>query len=197
SQLLQAQKMEAVGQLAGGVAHDFNNLLTVIVGYGAMAGTRIGAGPGVRELSEINRAAERAKQLTQQLLAFSRQQVLEPVVLDLNEVIGAVVPMLTRLISENIEIGVLGDVDAPPVLADRGQVEQVVLNLAVNARDAMLDGGTLTIETRRVRLDERYVAEHAGVQAGVYACLSVADTGVGIEGETQSRIFEPFFTTKD
>jgi PAS domain S-box-containing protein len=197
SQLRQAQKMEAVGQLAGGIAHDFNNLLTVISGYGGMARNRVGVGPGARELDQIENAADRAAQLTHQLLAFSRQQVLEPVVLDLNEVIGAVSPMLTRLIGENVEIGVLTDEEAPPVLADRGQIEQVIVNLVVNARDAMPEGGTLTIETRQVHLDERYADEHAGVEAGTYACLSVTDTGTGIDRETQSRIFEPFFTTKD
>ncbi|MFL5946636.1 MAG: ATP-binding protein [Gaiellaceae bacterium] len=197
SQLRQAQKMEAVGQLAGGVAHDFNNLLTVISGYGGMARQRIGVGPGARDLDEIERAAARAAQLTQQLLAFSRQQVLEPIVLDLNEVIAAVTPMLMRLIGENVEIGVLTEENAPPVLADRGQIELVIVNLVVNARDAMPDGGTLTIETRGVHLDERYANEHAGVEPGEYACLSVTDTGTGIDRETQSRIFEPFFTTKD
>ncbi len=189
--------MEAVGQLAGGVAHDFNNLLTVISGYGGMARNRIGVGPGARDLDEIERAAERAAQLTHQLLAFSRRQVLEPVVLDLNEVIGAVTPMLVRLIGENVEIGVLTEEDAPPVLADRGQLELVIVNLVVNARDAMPEGGTLTIETRGVHLDRRYAAEHAGVEPGEYSCLSVTDTGTGIDRETQSRIFEPFFTTKD
>jgi len=197
SQLRQAQKMEAVGQLAGGVAHDFNNLLTVISGYGGMARNRIGVGPGARDLDEIERAAERAAQLTHQLLAFSRRQVLEPVVLDLNEVIGAVTPMLMRLIGEDVEIGVLTEEDAPPVLADRGQLELVIVNLVVNARDAMPEGGTLTIETRGVHLDRRYAAEHAGVEPGEYSCLSVTDTGTGIDRETQSRIFEPFFTTKD
>jgi PAS domain S-box-containing protein len=197
TQLRQAQKMEAVGQLAGGVAHDFNNLLTVIAGYSGMARNRIGSGPGVRELAEIDRAAERATQLTQQLLTFSRQQVLNPVVLDLNGVVDAVTPMLSRLIGEDIEIGVLAAHDTPPLVADRGQIEQVIVNLAVNARDAMPDGGTLTIETRGVRLDERYAAEHAGVEPGHYACLSVTDTGVGIDRTTQARIFEPFFTTKE
>ena len=196
-QLRQAQKMEAVGQLAGGVVHDFNNLLTVISGFGGLARNRIGAGPGASELEEIERAAYRAAQLIKQLLAFSRQQRLELVVLDLNEVIGAVTPMLTRLIGENIEIGVLAAGDAPAVLADRGQIEQVIVNLVVNAREAMPDGGMLTIETRRVVLDERYAAEHAGVEPGEYACLSVTDTGSGIDRETQARIFEPFFTTKD
>jgi CheY-like chemotaxis protein len=188
--------MEAVGQLAGGVAHDFNNLLTVIAGYGTMARHRIGAGPGSRELVEVERAAERATQLTGQLLAFSRQQVLEPVALDLNEVVTSVTPMLARLIGDDIEIGVLGD-EAPPVMADRGQIEQVILNLCVNGRDAMPDGGTLTIETREQILDDRYAASRPDVQPGVYVCLTVTDTGVGIDRETQARIFDPFFTTKD
>ena len=197
NQLRQAQKMEAVGQLAGGVAHDFNNLLTVIAGYSGMARNRIGLGPGVRELTEIDRAAERAAQLTHQLLTFSRQQVLAPVVLDLNEVVDVVTPMLSRLIGEDIEIGVLAGKDTPPLIADRGQIEQVIVNLAVNARDAMPDGGTLTISTRGVNIDERYAADHAGIEPGHYACLSVTDTGVGIDQETQARIFEPFFTTKE
>src|SRR5262249_2982904 len=183
-QLRQAQKMEAIGHLAGGVAHDFNNLLTVISGYGAMARERIGAGPGGRELTEIERAAERAAQLTHQLLAFSRQQVVDPVVLDLNEVIAAVTPMLARLIGEHIEIGVLGADDVPHVFTDRGQIEQAIVNLAVNARDAMPNGGTLSIETQRVLLDERYAASHVGVKPGVYACIAVSDTGVGIDRET-------------
>jgi two-component system cell cycle sensor histidine kinase/response regulator CckA len=169
----------------------------VIAGYGGMARQRIGAGPGAAELQEIDRAADRATQLTRQLLAYSRQQVLEPVLLDLNEVVGVITPMLTRLISEDIEIGVLAGADAPLVLADRGQIEQVIVNFAVNARDAMPDGGTLTIETRKVRLDERYAVAHPGVVPGIYACLSVTDTGTGIDSETQARIFEPFFTTKE
>jgi PAS domain S-box-containing protein len=197
SQLRQAQKMEAIGHLAGGVAHDFNNLLTVISGYGAMARERIGAGPGGRELTEIERAAERAAQLTHQLLAFSRQQVVNPVVLDLNEVIAAVTPMLARLIGENIEIGVLGADDVPKVFADRSQIEQTIVNLAVNARDAMPDGGTLSIEAQRAQLDDRYAASHAGITPGAYACIAVSDTGVGIDRETQTHIFEPFFTTKE
>jgi two-component system cell cycle sensor histidine kinase/response regulator CckA len=196
-QLRQAQKLEAVGQLAGGVAHDFNNLLTVIAGYSGVARNRIGAGPGARELAEIDQATERATQLTRQLLAFSRQQVLRPELLDLNEVIEAVTPMLARLIGDDIQIGMLAAPDLSPVLADRGQIEQVIVNLVVNARDAMPRGGTVTIETREVRLDERYAAEHAGVEPGLYTSLSITDTGVGIDRETQSRIFEPFFTTKD
>jgi two-component system cell cycle sensor histidine kinase/response regulator CckA len=183
--LRQAQKMEAVGQLAGGVAHDFNNLLTVIGGYGEIARRRIGAGPGAAELAEVERATGRATQLTQQLLAFSRQQVLDPVVLDLNEVASSLVPMLRRLIGEDVEIAVLAESGLPPVVADRAQIEQVIVNLAVNARDAMPTGGTLTIETRAATLDEPYV------------CLTVTDTGVGMDAETLEHVFEPFFTTKE
>src|SRR3954467_14307451 len=165
-QLRQAQKMEAVGQLAGGIAHDFNNLLTVISGYGEIARRHIGAGPGANELGEIQRAAQRASDLTRQLLAFARRQVLEPVLLDLNEVVGGLVPMLSRLIGEDIEIAMLAPDALPPVLADRAQLEQVVINLAINARDAMPDGGTLAIETS---------AHDQHVQ------LAVSDTGTGID----------------
>ena len=180
-QLRQAQKMEAIGQLAGGVAHDFNNLLTVIGGYTEIARRNIGAGPGGNELAEVVRATERAAQLTRQLLAFSRQQMLDPAPLDLGEVAAALVPMLRRLIGEDIEIAMLAAPGLPSVLADRSQLEQVVLNLAVNARDAMPSGGTLTIETRVI--DER-------------VALIVTDTGVGMEREVLDRVFEPFFTTK-
>jgi two-component system, cell cycle sensor histidine kinase and response regulator CckA len=181
-QLRQAQKMEAVGQLAGGVAHDFNNLLTVIGGYSEIARRRIGAGPGANELVEVERAAERATQLTRQLLAFSRQQVMDAVSLDLGEVTAGLLPMLRRLIGEDIEIAVLADDALPAVLADRSQIEQVIVNLAVNGRDAMPTGGTLTIETRPVGDD---------------VCLAVTDTGVGMTRETLDRVFEPFFTTKE
>ena len=181
-QLRQAQKMEAVGQLAGGVAHDFNNLLTVIAGYGEIARRRIGVGPGTSELAEIQRAAERAGELTRQLLAFARKQVLEPVLLDVNEVAAGLVPMLSRLIGETIEIAMLAADELPPVLADRAQLEQVVINLAINARDAMPDGGTLAIET--------------GV-AGGQVRLAVSDSGTGIEPAMLERVFEPFYTTKD
>src|SRR4051794_21122540 len=146
-QLRQAQKMEAVGQLAGGIAHDFNNLLTVISGYAEIARHRIGAGPGAGDLREIQRAAERAARLTRQLLAFARRQGLEPVLLDVNEVAGGLVPMLSRLIGSDIEIAMLAGDALPPVLADRAQLEQVVINLAINARDAMPNGGTVAIET--------------------------------------------------
>jgi two-component system, cell cycle sensor histidine kinase and response regulator CckA len=181
-QLRQAQKMEAVGQLAGGVAHDFNNLLTVIGGYSEIARRRIGAGPGANELVEVERAAERASQLTRQLLAFSRQQVMDPVSLDLGEVVDGLLPMLRRLIGEDIEIAVLTEDGLPAVLADRSQIEQVIVNLAVNGRDAMPTGGTLTVETR---------------VAGDDVCLAVTDTGVGMDRETLERVFEPFFTTKE
>src|SRR3954447_10811362 len=181
-QLRQAQKMEAVGQLAGGIAHDFNNLLTVIAGYGEIARHRIGAGPGSGELREIGRAADRAADLTRQLLAFARRQVLEPVLLDLNEVAGGLVPMLGRLIGTDIEIAMLAAPELPPVLADRAQLEQVVINLAINARDAMPDGGTLAIET--------------SCSEGLVR-LAVSDTGTGIPPKNLERIFEPFYTTKD
>jgi PAS domain S-box-containing protein len=181
-QLRQAQKMEAVGQLAGGIAHDFNNLLTVITGYGELARRRIGAGPGANELGEISRAAERAGQLTRQLLAFARRQVLAPVRLDVNEVAAALVPMLSRLIGETIEIAMLAGDDLPPVLADRAQLEQVIINLAINARDAMPEGGTLAIETS---------------VSNEHVRLAVSDTGTGIEQGVLERIFEPFYTTKE
>jgi PAS domain S-box-containing protein len=180
--LRQAQKMEAVGQLAGGIAHDFNNLLTVIAGYGEIARRRIGAGPGSGELEEMIRAAGRASELTKQLLAFARRQVLEPVLLDVNDVASRLIPMLSRLIGEAIEIAVLAGRDLPPVLADRAQLEQVIINLAINARDAMPDGGTLAIETS---------------VEGEHVRLAVSDTGAGIDPELLERIFEPFFTTKD
>src|SRR4051794_18359032 len=180
-QLRQGQKMEAIGQLAGGIAHDFNNLLTVIGGYSEIARRRIGAGPGAGELLEVERAAERATQLTRQLLAFSRQQVLDPHPLDLGQVAAGLLPMLRRLIGEDIEVAMLAAPGLPSVLADRSQIEQVVVNLAVNARDAMPSGGTLTIETRVV--DER-------------VALIVTDTGVGMEPSVLEHLFEPFFTTK-
>jgi signal transduction histidine kinase len=182
-QLRQAQKMEAVGQLAGGIAHDFNNLLTVIAGYGALARQRIGEGPGAEELTAIEHATERAAQVTSQLLAFSRRQVLEPAVLDLNEVAGGLAPMLGRLIGDDVALTIETADDLAPVLADRGQLGQVILNLAVNARDAMPVGGTLTIATRM--LDDRRVG------------LIVSDTGVGMDPAILQRAFEPFYTTKD
>jgi PAS domain S-box-containing protein len=182
--LRQSQKMEAIGQLAGGVAHDFNNLLTVISGYAHMARRHVGVGPGSPELAEIVHAADRAAELTRQLLAFARQQVLAPAPLDLNEVTRGLVPMLGRLIGEDVRIATLAGPALPRVLADRAQVEQVIINLAINARDAMPDGGTLSIETSAGVLDE-------------FVCLSVTDTGTGIEPAVLERIFEPFFTSKE
>jgi two-component system cell cycle sensor histidine kinase/response regulator CckA len=182
-QLRQAQKMEAVGQLAGGIAHDFNNLLTVIAGYSAIARERIGDGPGAEELDAIAHATERAAQVTGQLLAFSRRQVLEPAVLDLNEVARGLAPMLSRLIGEDVALTIETADGLAPVVADRGQVAQVILNLAVNARDAMPVGGTLRIETRM--LDENRVG------------LIVTDTGVGMDPAILQHAFEPFYTTKD
>src|SRR3954451_15511653 len=173
-QLRQAQKIEAVGQLAGGIAHDFNNLLTVIAGYGEIARRRIGAGPGADELQEIQRAAGRASGLSRPLLAFARKQVLEPALLDDNQVATSLVPMLSRLIGETIEIAMLAADRLPPVLADRAQLEQVVINLAINARDAMPDGGTLAIET---------------AVAGDYVRLAVSDTGTGIDPALLGHIF--------
>ena len=182
--LRQSQKMEAIGQLAGGVAHDFNNLLTVISGYAHMARRHVGVGPGSPELAEIVHAADRAAELTRQLLAFARQQVLAPAPLDLNEVARGLIPMLGRLIGEDVRIAMLAGPGLPRVLADRAQVEQVIINLAINARDAMPSGGTLSIETSAGVLDE-------------FVCLSVTDTGTGIEPAVLERIFEPFYTTKE
>jgi two-component system cell cycle sensor histidine kinase/response regulator CckA len=180
-QLRQSQKMDAIGQLAGGIAHDFNNLLTVIAGYGQLARARVGDGAGADELAEIARAAERAAILTRQLLAFSRRQVLDPIVLDLGDVVRELTPMLERLIGEDIAVEVRADDALPGVLADAGQIEQVIVNLAVNARDAMPDGGRLLIDTRA---------------DGLFVRLAVTDTGVGIPAEDLPHVFEPFYTTK-
>jgi PAS domain S-box-containing protein len=202
AQLRQAQKMEAVGRLAGGVAHDFNNMLTAIKSYSqlvladlAMADA-LAAEALAADVREIDRAADRAAQLTKQLLAFSRQQVLEPRVLDLNETVGGVEAMLRRLIGADVEVRTRLAPTLGRVQADPGQLEQVLMNLAVNARDAMPGGGTLTIETANVELDGRYARGHAGVEPGPYVMLAVSDTGVGMDPATQARIFEPFFTTK-
>ncbi|MCX6047431.1 MAG: ATP-binding protein [Chloroflexi bacterium] len=196
-QLRQAQKMETVGQLAGGIAHDFNNLLTGITGYSELALRRIQAtDPVGRDLEQIKKAADRATALTRQLLAFSRKQILQPQCLDLNALVTEMEKMLRHLIGEHIQLRstlalVLGRVQADP-----GQLEQVIMNLVINARDAMPDGGQLTIETANVYLDQAYAKQHLAVNAGHYIMLAISDTGTGIDVPTQKHIFEPFFTTK-
>ena len=195
-ELRQAQKMEALGRLAGGVAHDFNNLLTAILGYSDMLLGRVG--PDLRrEVSEVKQAGERAAQLTRQLLAFSRRQVIRPRVLDLNEVAGAIEGMLRRLIPEAIRVELAPGAGEMWVKADPGQIDQVILNLALNARDAMPMGGLLRIATSLDEVGPEFVGRHPGSARGRYVILSVSDTGVGISKETLAHLFEPFFTTKD
>ena len=197
-QFRQAQKMEAVGRLAGGVAHDFNNLLTVIKGQIELLMDHGGIDPWFRQRAEqIEKAADRAAALTRQLLAFSRMQVLQTKVIDLCEIVADMGKMLPRLIGENIELEIAARNRSARVKADPGQMEQVILNLAVNARDAMPHGGRLRIETGEVDLDEAFARHHPPVKPGRYVALTVADTGVGIDLETQAHIFEPFFTTKE
>jgi signal transduction histidine kinase/DNA-binding response OmpR family regulator len=196
-QLRQSQKMEAVGRLAGGVAHDFNNLLMVISGYSEFLLDRLGPDPALRgPAQEIASAAVRATSLTRQLLAFSRKQMLAPKILDLNSVVTENLKMLNRMIGEDIELMMVPAADLGTVRADAGQIEQVIMNLAVNARDAMPAGGKLTIETSNVSLDEDYARFHAPLRPGNYVMLAISDTGAGMDSETQSHIFEPFFTTK-
>jgi two-component system cell cycle sensor histidine kinase/response regulator CckA len=196
-QLRQAQKMEAVGMLAGGVAHDFNNLLTIITGYSQLILNSLGPHDGNRHSAEqIMKAGERAAALTKQLLAFSRRQVLQPKVLELNKLVSGLTTMLQRLIGEDIELRLALEPDLGRISADPGQIEQVLMNLVVNARDAMPKGGILTIETRNVHLDETYTARHISVKAGSYIQLAVSDNGSGMDTATKERLFEPFFTTK-
>jgi signal transduction histidine kinase/ActR/RegA family two-component response regulator len=196
--LRQAQKMESIGQLAGGIAHDFNNLLTAIRGYGELARAELRAGdPAASDLDQVLVAADRAAELTRQLLAFSRRQVLQPRVLDVGEAVGRLAPMLRRLLGEHIDLAVEGTHGLSHVRVDPGQLEQVIVNLAVNARDAMLQGGQLTIETADVEFGADYAATHPEVVAGRYVVLAVSDTGSGMDEETRARAFEPFFTTKE
>jgi PAS domain S-box-containing protein len=196
-QLRQSQKMEAIGRLAGGIAHDFNNLLMVISGYSEFLLERVGAEPNLRgPAQEISSAAERASSLTRQLLAFSRKQMLAPRIVSLNDVVAENLKMLTRMIGEDIDLVMVPGGNLWAVRADVGQIDQVIMNLAVNARDAMPSGGKLTIETSNVTLDEDYVRIHAPLPPGDYVMVAISDTGMGMDSETQSRIFEPFFTTK-
>lgn len=197
-QLQQSQKLEAVGQLAGGVAHDFNNLLTAINGYSSLALKRLDdTSPLKPYLEEVKKAGDRAASLTRQLLAFSRKQILEPKVLDLNDVVSDLSKMLRRVIGEDIELSASPTSDLGLVEADPGQIEQIIMNLVVNARDAMPSGGKVTIETANVFLDDEYAREHLATEPGQYVMLAVSDTGTGMDAETQARIFEPFFTTKE
>lgn len=193
-QLRQAQKMEAIGRLAGSIAHDFNNLLTVILGHAGVALLDVEEGSSVRsDLDAIRWAGERASELTKKLLTMSRQTLVEQKVVDLNKLLDDSGRMLHRLIGEDVQLTLHKGQDVPRVLADPGQLEQVLMNLVVNARDAMPEGGMLTIETSSIDLDEEYARLHFGVKPGAYAMLSVSDTGHGMDAATQTRIFEPLF----
>jgi nitrogen-specific signal transduction histidine kinase/CheY-like chemotaxis protein len=198
AQYQQAQKMDAIGRLAGGVAHDFNNLLTVILGYCELL--LADADPSdrrVSDIAEIQKAGVSAAALTRQLLAFSRKEIIEPALLDLNAVLARMREMLGRLIREDVTIVLALRPESMLVMADRGQLEQIVINLAVNARDAMPSGGTLTIETASVDLDDEYAKTHLAAKPGRYVMLTVTDTGIGMTPAVQARLFEPFFTTKE
>ncbi len=197
-QLRHAQKMEAVGRLAGSVAHDFNNLLSVILSHSSFLQMDLKPVDPAREsVDAIDAAAASAARLTKQLLALSRRQVLSPRVLNLNDVVRDSQRLLGRVLGEDVRVITRLDDALAPVLADPGQIDQVIVNLVVNARDAMTAGGTLTFETKNVVLDESYESDHFGVAVGPHAMLAISDTGIGMDRETQRRIFEPFFTTKE
>jgi two-component system cell cycle sensor histidine kinase/response regulator CckA len=197
-QLRMAQKMEAIGRLSGGIAHDFNNLLGVIIGYsGVLKKSLDPSKPAYEHATEIEKAGRRAASLTRQLLAFSRQQVLTPSVLNLNSLVSDMEKMLPRLLGEDIIVSLSLDTHLGDIKADESQVEQVIMNLAVNARDAMPDGGKLKIQTANAELDQVYTRDHPGSKAGHYVMLAITDTGIGMDAETLTHIFEPFFTTKD
>jgi nitrogen-specific signal transduction histidine kinase/ActR/RegA family two-component response regulator len=197
-QLRQSQKLEAIGQLAGGIAHDFNNLLTVVTGYSDLTVRQLqAADPVRRNVEEIKKAGERAASLTRQLLAFSRKQVLQPKVLNINAVISDIEKMLRRLIGEDVGLKTIIASELGSIKADPGQIEQVLMNLAINARDAMPQGGKLTIEAENVYLNDEYARQHIAVKPGPYVMLAVSDTGTGMDEKTQAHIFEPFFTTKE
>jgi two-component system, cell cycle sensor histidine kinase and response regulator CckA len=196
--LRQSQKMEAVGRLAGGIAHDFNNLLTIILGYSQILSDGFPAGSRLADSNaQIKSAAERAAGITRQLLAFSRKQVLSPRVINLNDIVLNLDSLLRRLIGEDIEVMTVPANDLGTVKADPGQIEQVIMNLALNSRDAMPQGGKLTLETANATLDENYANQHQAVEPGKYVMLAVSDTGHGMTTETMGRIFEPFYTTKE
>ena len=197
-QLRMAQKMEAIGRLSGGIAHDFNNLLGVIIGYSGVLKKQLGPGsPLCEHALEIEKAGQRASSLTKQLLAFSRQQVLTPAVLNLNSLATDMEKMLPRLLGEDVEVSLALDSELGNVKADQSQIEQVIMNLAVNARDAMPTGGKLKIQTSNVHLDQAYTWNHPGSKVGDYVLLAVTDTGTGMDAATLTHIFEPFFTTKE
>jgi PAS domain S-box-containing protein len=197
-QLSHAQKMEAVGRLAGGVAHDFNNMLTVISGYTRMIVDELSPSDPMREYAdEIGRAADRAGAITNQLLAFSRRQVIQPRVISVNGIVGQTEKMLRRLLGEDVQLNLRLHPEAGNIKADPNQIEQAIVNLAVNARDAMPRGGRITLETGKVHLDEHYSRTHLGVQPGNFVMIAMTDTGTGMDSATRQRIFEPFFTTKE
>jgi PAS domain S-box-containing protein len=197
TQLLQSQKMEAMGRLVGGIAHDFNNLMTAVTGYAELVQSGLPPDAPLRaDVEEIRKAGDKASQLVRQLMAFSRKQVLHPMVVDLSGIVEDMAPMLRRIIGEDIQLHTAFPPDLWRVMADPGQMEQVIMNLAVNARDAMPEGGKLTIETRNVELDAQYLNTHLGANAGPHAMLAVSDTGIGMDAPILSRLFEPFFTTK-